>query len=395
MEDTITSKWLSIIFNEEQLISSNRHWLEIKFWSFFAVIATLVNFASKHINTEFHFGSTFQEYKVCSSLVLFLTIFWILTLILTALYSPKPILRIKDMYSFRRTCYALSSSCIVISLLHLYIFFYTKRVGEVNYFLLYPLILLLLFSIGMIIPVSTSYNLESSTASILKKKLKKQAKWTEDSFSKVVMGIYFPICAVIALICTYNSLFSKYNLNFYSDTKLAILIFIIILLTVEAISIRITIDNLPDLKEFKFQVIKENYKDEDEIIDKYEEILLGKDALRWLKDRCLKEKQDSTSTIEIIAIVKRDIKKCLKERKVNNETFDSINTRVEMLRSIVKYKEEQLRGGHWKEDLNLTEREQLQYEKFFSKNISPIVTRIKYEIREVEVGFEALKKLKQ
>lgn len=385
-------EWLDIIFKEEAIISSDKKWLETKFWALLAsVIFTLFTYTFGLLRAKLLKDCVFQGVEFSSFSLALLTCFWIFLVFVRICYFTRSSNRIKNIKILIAFLYFIVLFLVIVVSLHTYVFFYIKdHFGLINYpiwFLLFPIFVLAALIIQVINGIISPVEFQSLQAHYLAKKR---------ASNKFSVSTFLFTCSLICLIGVYIFLYYKHNTNLYglySDFKLCFLVLLLACLTAEAFNTRWTIDNLPDLRELKFKLISGRIENDKEIIGKYEELFLGKDALSWLKDKCLREKDTIRETLKHIDHIKKEISQIETKKQITNEEVEWIKTKIEGVKSSMQYKKEDLEENIYIDILNLDKREVEEYKEFLSQEITPLISDIEKEIENLIGEFNKVEPL--
>ena len=380
MDDTIKFKWLDIISKKEVVIVSTKNWLEAKFWSLAAVTISILTYCVNIVKTRFSQYKVFPNEVICPLIILFLLIWWLLFL-LAYLYIPKSRKRLRSIVEYKRANLAAFISTLILLILHTYVFVYTKYLHLQDNTLLIPttIFLLIVFYTGI---------------SLVKFSDKRESELKKTLANKNLGLAIF----ALTLSVKYFQSAHLFKVDIYDDVKLALLFTLIYFLINNAYETRVNIQSLPDLNEFQFSIISGRLKSEQEIIDKYEEIVLGKSALKWLKEQIASKKRDIIEKyfIEIIQL-KHDIVKLSKMDDIHSEEYVAgyylamLSKSAYKVGIIIDRNSFVEKEKNWINEYNLTQEEASEIKEAIGKEVYENLDIEKSNLDEVEVMFNTLK----
>jgi hypothetical protein len=117
--------------------------------------------------------------------------------------------------------------------------------------------------------------------------------------------------------------------EFILDVKFTFFVVFLTWLIGEAYDAHEALKIIPELDELQFSLINNSLSDEVEFVNKYEEVILGKNALRWVRDNFLNEFENVNSLLQfLIEDLTTDIPKLKAIEDKSSNEFLELSKRV-------------------------------------------------------------------
>lgn len=226
---------------------------------------------------------------------------------------------------------------------------------------------------------------------------------TKNKVNNIIVFILTFLCLIL-LVSVYLYLFLLWKLNFLVEVKVILFISLILYLIYNSIFIRIKIDSLPNLQDLEWDILSGSL-DLSEIKDKYEEIILGKTKIKWILEKVSFVKSKLSEFLEVEKKMKSNYEKLSnlldnsgkftnKETiKSLDKTFKSIYKSLNKLEKILSIAEKySKRNAFLINLLQLEENELRRLSEYFSKDIEPILEKMREEAASVKDIRENLKR---
>lgn len=259
-------KWLDIIEKKQGTLISERNWIWAQTNAYLLLSITFSGWLVEEANKQF-FHHDFDAYGFCSFSTLFLLSF----LTFRAFYefcfnSSKDDFRLKDVLSIKRRTLPYVFIGLIIISLYSFVFIYTKKLLLTNYLLIPPIILYIIIFVTAVSHLFRSSLDLAKISSGFRKFV---------THKRTIIPILWSTLA-FPLIITAAKLHYYHGLNALMYIKLlgiSVFLSFFAFKFVECLNINL---DIPDLSELQFEILTERIKTEEEIIDKYETLLLGK-----------------------------------------------------------------------------------------------------------------------
>jgi len=172
--------------------------------------------------------------------------------------------------------------------------------------------------------------------------------------------------------------------NFLSNLLVAFFLFIFFYFLSALMVTRNKINDLPDLSELEFLLISDSLKNNAEILSKYEEIYLGRNAISWIGTKCAKLSKKAEYLNNELSYIRSTISELDSRNNIIQKDLTLLDSDIKHIKEkINRYKQEFDNTIKCIEDLNLPYSDSDKITKILETDVSSKIKEIDKTVLEI------------